>query len=104
MSNDQIVRAHIPGWVAGLIGATCALIAVGFLSIGFYASLHGLMIAATVAFMAGTGAAALADARRAGVDAAVVAFYLAVLIGAYLLILPALARPGAHGGAATDMP
>jgi hypothetical protein len=95
----QSVR--LPAWIAGLTAATGALVAVGMISMGYYASQGGLLIAGTIAFMAGTGAAAMVDPARRGLNTAIVAFYIAVLAAAYFLILPALVGPvppGARGG------
>ena len=99
---------RVPGWLAGLMGATGALIVLWFVSTAYYVSLGGLAIAGGIAFMAGTGAAAIVDSERIGLNTATVAFYLVVLAAAYFLILPALAGPVPpgvqRGGPAVDLP
>jgi hypothetical protein len=52
------------------------------ISMGYYASQGGLLIAGTIAFMAGTGAAAMVDPARRGLNTAIVAFYIAVPMAA----------------------
>jgi hypothetical protein len=101
MDHTEVRRRILSGWLVGVLAATCALIVMGFLSVGFFVSVGGLAIAWTVAFMAGTGAAAVVDPAHSGRNASVVAFYLIVLVAAYFLILPAVAGPvppGARGG------
>jgi hypothetical protein len=91
----------VPSWLVGLVAATGALVALGFVSVGFFASFGGLVIAGAVSLTVGTVAAAIVDPDRAARNAAVVAFYVLVLAAAYFLILPALAgpqTPGARGG------
>jgi hypothetical protein len=91
----------VPSWLVGLVAATAALIALGFVSVGFFASFGGLVIAGALALMIGVAAAGAADPDRAGRNAAVVAFYVLVLAALYFLLLPALAGPqppGARGG------
>ena len=91
----------VASWVVGLLGATGALVLLGFVSIGFFASFGGLVIAGAVALTAGTVAAGIVDPNRAGTNAAVVALSVLALAAAYSLILPALAGPvppGARGG------
>jgi hypothetical protein len=92
---------RVPGWLAGMVAATAALIVLWFVSMGFYVSGGGLLIAGTIAFVAGTCVAGLVDSERLGFSTATVAFYLVVLAAGYFLILPALAGPvppGARGG------
>ena len=92
---------NVPSWAIALAATTAALVAVGLLSVGFFASFGGLAIAGMAAFAAGTLAAAIVDAKQAARNTAVVAFYLVVLAAVYFLLLPALAdpqQPGARGG------
>ena len=101
MSRPDIKPAIVPSWVVSLAAATGALIILGFVSIGFFASFGGLVIAGAVALTAGTVAAGIVDPDRVGRNVAVVAFYVLVLAAAYLLILSALGGPrpaGARGG------
>lgn len=94
----------VPSWLVGLLAAIGALILVGFVSIGFYASFGGLIIAGALALTAGTAAAAAVDSKRSARNAAVVAFFIVVLFALYLILLPSLARPSdprgpsSHGG------
>ena len=56
------IALRVPaGTWRGVLAATSALIVMGFLSMGFFASMGGLVIAWAVAFMAGTGAAAIVE-------------------------------------------
>ena len=70
------------------------------MSIGFYASYGGLVIAGAVAIFVGSTVAAAVDPTRAENHAAVVAFYILALGAFYLLMIQALAgtQPGARGG------
>src|SRR4051794_3449437 len=101
MTLSKSMRRNVPGWFVALAGATGGLVAVGFVSVGFFASGGGLIIAAAVAMITGIVAASIADPDRAVRNTAVVAFYILVLAAAYFLVLPALAGPqpaGARGG------
>jgi hypothetical protein len=94
-------RTAIPSWLVGLVAATAALIALGVVSIGFFASYGGLVIAGALALMLGVAAGAAAERDRAARNTAVVAFYV---LGARHGVLPSAARarrpvaPGARGG------
>jgi hypothetical protein len=107
MSEHKISRVIASGWLVGPLAATGMFIILGFASLGFYVSLAGLLIAGTLAFMAGTGAAAVVDSRR-GRNAGIVAGYIAVLFVTYLFILPSLAGPPppgiSHGGPGVSPP
>ncbi len=97
----------VPSWLMGLVAATGALIAIGFVSTGFFVSIGGLVIAAAVALAVGCGVAAAVDPGRADRNAAVVAFYILVLAALYFLVLPALREPlspGTRGGPAVYQP
>ena len=88
-------------WLVGVGVATGALLALGFVSIGFFASFGGLVIAGAVALSVGIASAGIADPDHAGRNAAIVAFYVLLLAAAYFLILPAIAgpeRPDSRGG------
>src|SRR5260221_6523956 len=107
----RIARRIVPGWLAGILAASAALIAIGFVSIGFYASYGGIVIAGAVAIFVGSTAAAAFDRRRAQDHAGVVAFYVLALGAAYVLFAQALASttlPGAavgsRGGPGIDVP
>ena len=45
------------GWLVGPLAATGGLVLVEFVSVGFYSSVGGLLIAGTLAFVVGTSAA-----------------------------------------------
>ena len=89
------------GRIVGTITATVALIVLGFVALGLYASLPGLLIAASIAVIAGAAAGALAEPARPGRSAAVVVGYIAMLILAFVLLGQTAARyapPGSRGG------
>lgn len=96
VSKHNIIRHVASGWLVGPLAATGTLVMIGFVSLGFYASLGGLLIAGTLAFIAGTSVAVLVDSRL-GRNAGIVAGYIAVLFAAYSLILPSLAGPAPPG-------
>jgi hypothetical protein len=107
MDQTEVRRRILSSWLIGVLAATSALIIMRFLSMGFFVSVGGLVIAWTVAFMAGTGAAAVVEPAHSGRNASVVAFYLIVLVAVYFLILPAFAGSvpsGARGGSGVDPP
>jgi len=107
MNESEITRRTVPGWLVGLLAATGSLIAIGFVSIGFFVSLGGLVIASALALTVGAVVAGVVDPDRAKRNVAVVALYVLVLAAAYLLILPALAGPmppGTRGGPGVDPP
>jgi hypothetical protein len=100
-------RTAIPSWLVGLVAATAVLIALGVVSVGFFASFGGLVIAGALALTIGVAAGAAANPDQAARNTAVVAFYVLVLAAAYFLLLPALAgpaAPGARGGPAVYPP
>ena len=74
----------------GLLVATGALVLIGFLLTDVYESLGGSFLAGTLAFAAGTGAAAVVDAKRMRRYAEIVALYLLLLSAGYILVLPAI--------------
>jgi hypothetical protein len=93
----------VDGRIVGTITATVALIVFGFVALGLFTSLAGLLIAGIIAVVAGTGAGALVEPGRSGRNAAVVAAYIAILVLAYLLLGQAASRyapPGSRGGPA----
>jgi len=65
--------------------ATATLVAVGFLWLGLFTSLYGILIAMGVAFGVGAGVAAMVDPPRAMRNAAIVAAYLVLLCAAFLV-------------------
>jgi hypothetical protein len=97
----------VDGRIVGMITATVALIVLGFVALGLYTSLAGLVIAGSVAAVAGAAACAIADPARLGRNAAVVAGYIAILILAYMLVGQTIGRyapPGLRGGAGVTPP
>jgi imidazolonepropionase-like amidohydrolase len=98
-----MTRRTASGRLAGILAATAALIATGFVSIGFYASYGGIVIAGAIAIFAGSTAGAAVDRRRAHNHAGIVAFYVVALGAAYVLFAQAFASsmpPAARGGPA----
>lgn len=89
------------GRIIGTLTATVALIVLGFVALGLFTSLPGLLIAGTIAAVAGTAAGALAEPGHSGRNAAVVAGYIGMLILAYMLVGQTAGRyapPGSRGG------
>ena len=74
------------GRIVGTITATVLLIVLGFVALGLYTSLSGLLIAGSLAAIGGGATAALAEPARSGRNAVVVAAYIAVLILGYILV------------------
>ena len=72
--------------------ATVALIVLGFVALGLFTSLPGLLIAGFIAAVIGSGAGAVAEPDRCRRTAAVVVGYIAVLIVGHLLIGQTAAR------------
>ncbi len=77
-------------WRAGLLVATGALVIIRVLANDPFESLGGSMISGTLAFIAGTGAAALVDVKRLRRHAEIIALYLIVLAAFYNYILPTI--------------
>jgi len=95
IAEDEAIGKHRiinSGTLVGPLAATVTFVILGLMSLGFYASLGGLLIAGTLAFMSGTGAAALVDSR-VGRNAGIVAGFIAALFIVYLVILPSLGGP-----------
>ena len=93
--------------IVGTITATVALIVLRFVALGLYTSLAGVLIAGSIAAIAGAAAGALTDPARSGRTAAVVAGFIAILILAYVLVGQAVGRyapPGSRGGPAVTPP
>ena len=106
-STLRTIGRAISGWLVGLIAATGTLVALGFVSFGFFASGGGLMIAGAVAIAIGTVAAAIADPALGARHTAVVAFYVVALAVAYVLVLQSLARvarAGVRSGPGVELP
>jgi hypothetical protein len=76
----------VDGRIVGTITATIALIVLAFVALGLYTSLAGLVIAGSMAAIAGAAAGAFAEHARSGRNAAVVAGYIAILTLAYMLV------------------
>jgi hypothetical protein len=90
-----------PGWLIGPVAATAALVVLGFVWLGLYASGGGLLIAAAAALVVGVSAA-LAAPRHRGRNAAITAAYVVALLAAYLIALQSVpVRPGASQGGPT---
>ena len=96
----------VPGWFVGPLAATAALVVMGFVSLGVFASGGGLLIAAGVAFWAGAGMAGIADPRRWARSALIVAAYVIVLLAGYLILLRSQSPPpgASYGGPAVPRP
>jgi len=105
MIERGTARRTLPASLAGILGATVALVAIEYASVGFFASYGGFVIAGALAIFVGSTVAAAVDPARAENYAAVVAFYIVGLGAVYFLILQALAAtspPGADGRPAID--
>jgi hypothetical protein len=100
-------RIFVSGALVGPLAATETLVILAVVSLGFYASLGGLLIAGTLAFMSGTGASALVDPRVSR-NAGIVAGFIAALFVVYVVILPSLEGPVppgvSHGGPGVPLP
>jgi hypothetical protein len=97
----------VDGRIVGTVTATAALIGLGFVALGLYTSLAGLLIAGSIAAIAGTAAGTLADPVRSGRTAAVVAGFIAILFLAYVLVGQTASRyapEGSRGGPAVTPP
>ena len=107
--SSRVRRAgnmKVPGWFVGPLAATAALVVMGFVSLGLYTSVGGLLIAAGIAFWAGAGLAGIAEPRRWARSALIVAAYVVVLFASYLM-LPRWQSPPAgasSGGPAVPRP
>ena len=91
----------------GTITATVALIVLGFVALGLYTSLPGLLIAGSIAAVAGAAAGALTEPARSVRSAATVVGYIAMLILAYVLLGQTASRyapPGFLGGPGVNAP
>src|SRR6476659_4833026 len=107
MSTTRTTRRVIPGWLAGLLAATATLIALGFVTLGFFVSGGGLLIAGAMAIAAGSVVGAIVDPPHGARHAGVVAFYVVALAAAYVLLLQNLARldqEGVTSGAGVERP
>jgi hypothetical protein len=97
----------VNGRIVGTITATVALIVLGFVALGLYTSLPGLLIAGGIAAIAGAAAGALTEPARSGRSAAVVVGYIAMLILVWLLLGQTAGRyapPGFLGGPGVTPP
>ena len=102
--NTQSRRLILPGWLAGMLGATGTLITLGSVSMGWYVSIGGLVIAGVLALVVGTAAASIVEPAETARNSAVVAFYLVVLATAYFLIMPTLVELVPNGAPSVDTP
>lgn len=92
---------EVDGRIVGTLAATVTLIGLGFVALGLFTSIAGLLIAGTIAAVAGMGVGAVVDPGRSGRNAAVVVGCIAILILAYLLMGQSVGRyapPGSRGG------
>jgi len=96
----------VRGWFVGPLTATTALVVMGFVSLGLYASVGGLLIVAGVAFWAGAGVAGIAEPRRWARSALIVAVFVVVLFASYLTLLRSQSPPpgASSGGPAVPRP
>jgi hypothetical protein len=53
------------GWFAGIFAASAALVAIGFVALGFYASFPGIAMAGAMAIAAGSAVAGIVEPSRA---------------------------------------
>ena len=107
MSTPRTTRRALPGWLAGLLGATGTLIALRFVMIGLYASGGGLVIAGAIAIGVGSIVGAIVDPPHGARHAGLVAFYVVALAVGYVLLLQNLARlapVGVTSGAGVEIP
>jgi hypothetical protein len=107
MSTIRAAAGTVPGWLAGILAATAALIALGFISLGFFVSGGGLLIAGAMAIAVGCVVGAIADPPHGARHAAAVIFYVVALAAAYVLVLQNLARldpVGVTSGAGVERP
>ena len=107
MSTLRTTRGAVPGWLAGMLAATGTLIALGFVTIGFYVSGGGLAIAGAIAIGVGSIVGAIVDPPHGARHAGVVAFYVVALAVGYVLMLQHLARlapVGVQSGAGVELP
>ena len=94
------MRGYDDTWLVR--GPTCghrALVVLALVSLGLYASVGGLLMAAGIAFWAGAGIAGIAEPRRWARSALIVAAYVVILFASFLM-LPRWqsAPPGASSG------
>jgi hypothetical protein len=96
----------IRGWVVGPLAATAALVAMGFVSLGLYTSIGGLLIAGGIAFWAGAGMAGIAEPSRWARSALIVGVYVVALFASCLILLQSQSPPpgASHGGPAVPRP
>jgi len=107
MSTIRAAAGRVPGWLAGILAATAALIALGLVSLGFFVSGGGLLIAGAMAIAVGSVVGAIVDPPHGARHAGVVAFYVVALAVAYVLVLQNLARlnqQGVTSGAGVERP
>jgi len=107
MSGIRTAPRRAPGWLAGILAATASLIVLGFVTLGFFASGGGLLIAGAMAIAVGSLVGAIVDPPHGARHAAVVVFYVVALAAAYLLVLQNLARldrEGVTSGAGVELP
>ena len=97
----------VGGRFVGIIAATITLIVLGFVMLGLFASGGGLLIAGTIATVAGIVASVIVEPAKLGRNAVVVAGYVATLFFGYLIAEQIAARyapPGSRGGPAVMPP
>jgi len=107
MNRIRATPGRVPGWLAGILAATVSLIALGLMTLGFFVSGGGLLIAGAMAIAVGSVVGAIVDPPRAARHAGVVTFYVVALAAGYLLVLQNLARldqDGVTSGAGVERP
>ena len=109
MSTLRFSGVIASGWLVGPLAATGTLVALAFASLGWFASLGGLVIAGILAFTVGTWAASVVDPRLSrNAVASIVVGYIVTLAAIYLLMLPSMAGPPpsgkSHGGPGVPPP
>ena len=91
----------VDGRIVGTLVATATLIVLGFVALGVFTSIAGLLLAGTIAAVIGIVAGAVVEPGRSGRHAAVVAGYIAILMLGYLMLGQTAGRyapPGSRGG------
>lgn len=107
MRTLRTTRRTVPGWLAAVLAANGTLITLGVVTIGFYASGGGLVIAGAIAIGVGSIVGAIVDPPHGARHAGVVAFYVVALAVGYVLVLQHLARKspiGVTSGAGVELP
>jgi hypothetical protein len=97
----------VGGRIVGTLAATVTLIVLGLVALGLFTSVGGLLIAGTIATVAGIIASVIVEPRKPGRNAVVVAGYVAILLLGSLIVGQTTARyapSGSPGGPAVMPP